>query len=477
MDSRQKKVAVKKVATKKSILSEPALKENSALDKEISLSYLFKFSLPTILSMIIMGSFGIVDGVFVSRLIDPVAFSATSIAFPFLTFALAVGFMLGVGGNALAAKTLGEGNVKRARGIFSFICIAALLVSIVMTSIGLIFPNFVLNILGAGHLHAQVLEYLIPILWFMPIIMLSVVFQQFLMTEGKAYISTISFFVGGGISAGLNWLLIGQLGMGLQGASLATAIGYSISAIIGGVFFILNKKGKLYFDKPIFELKVLIKSSTNGLSEFVSMISIAIVSTIVNNLLIDMPAGELNVAAVGISYGLMGILASIFIGYSSGILPIIGFNYGQNNTARLKKIFSTSIKLVMALSIASLVLAWVLTGVLIRIYFTPETHGVLFDMSVQAFRVITAGFMFTGFNSFASMFFTGLQNGKVSALISASNSLIFPTILLFTLPTIMPSFNLAPYMGVYTAMPIAEGITIIVSITVFMLMKKRYQYA
>ena len=471
-------------------VDEKQLAEESKLNKDVTPSFLLKFALPTILSMIIMGTVGIVDGVFVSRLIDPGAFAAVSIAFPFLTFALAIGFMLGVGGNAIAAKTLGEGDVKKARAIFSFITFMAFLVSAIMSSTGILFPNLVLDILGAGPLRDDVLQYLQPIIFALPIVVGSVIFQQFLMTEGKAHISTISFLIGGSTNVFLNWFLIGHLDMGLQGAALATSVGYSIPAVIGFVYFLRNKKGKLYFVRPKFDGKVLVNSAVNGSSEFITMMAASIVATLTNNILMDMGheipivpglyyfhTGEMYIGAVGVSFALMGILSSIFIGYASGILPIIGFNFGKGDHGRLKATFKISIVVIVLSSLLSIGLVFLFSSPLVRIYFNYVEHGALYNMTIESFRIVSLGFVFMGINAFGSMFFTALSNGKLSALIAVSRTLIFAVIALLTLPAIFENIGFERQFGVYAAMPVAEVATIFVTITILKLMSKRYKYA
>lgn len=441
---------------------------SNSLDKEVNAGFLLKFSLPTMLSMLIMSTFGIVDGVFVSRLIDDMALAAVNLSVPFLTFALAIGFMLGVGGNALTAKKIGEGDLEEARRIFSLISLVSFGVSVVMSSFGLFFPDLLLEILGADAFMAPfVMDYIMPVIWFLPIIVMSVIFQQFLMTEGKAHISTIAFLIGGGVGVFLNWFLIGEQGLGLQGAAIATGVGYSISAAVGFVFFLFNKKGKLYFVRPKFSLPVLGQSSINGSSEFVTMMSVSVLSTFMNNILMDVE-GPLAVAAVGISFAAMGILSSLFIGYASGIMPIISFNYGKEDSQRLKALFKNSVFIVGGLALVTTVIAWFVAPLLVMIY-VPRGSQVYY-MAVEAFRIIALGFVFMGFSSFGSMMFTGLNNGLVSSVISFCRTLLFAVIALMVLPEM---FGLT---GAYFAIPVAEVLGLVVTAGLLIALRKKYQY-
>ena len=442
--------------------------EHSKLDKDISAKFLLKFSLPTILSMIFMSVFGIIDGVFVSRIIDPAAMAPVSIVFPFLMFALAIGFMIGVGGNALAAKKIGMGEHQKAREIFTLISVVAFSVSVVMSSISIIAPTQVLSLLGADYtVYAMALEYMIPISWMLPVMVMGAIFQQFFMTEGKAHVSMVLSLIGGLANVGLNWLLIYYLQMGLMGAAVATGIGSAIPSVIGFFYFIFNKKGTLYFVSPKWDLGVLVSASINGSSEFVTMMSVSITSIFMNNISIRIDGLEA-VAAIGIIFGTMQILMSLFIGYSSGILPLISFNFGKDNTERLKQIYSKSLVIIGIISVLSLALAWIFTDAFIRIYVEPGNR--IYDLAIIGFRIITASFLLMGYNSFGSVLFTALNNGKISALLSFSRTLVFVIILLLILPEIFGLY------GVFIAMPAAEILAIVVTFYFLNKMKPRYKY-
>ncbi|MCL1924645.1 MAG: MATE family efflux transporter [Defluviitaleaceae bacterium] len=456
--------------------------ENEALNKDITAKFLLKFSLPTMISMILMGTFGIVDGLFVSNIIGQEAFAAVNIVFPFLTFALAIGFMLGVGGNALAGKKIGEGKLEEARNVFSLISLVTFIASVVMSSAAVFFPRFVLNVLGANDiLFYTALEYMQPIAIALPIIVMSVVFQQFMMTIGKAHISTLVFLIGGLVSLGLNVVFLYILNLGIGFAALATSIGYAVPALVGFVYFIFNRKGSLYFVKPKFNIEILKRSSINGASEFVTMMSTSIMSTFMNNVVMEIGGWE-GVAAIGIIFATMNILANIFIGYSSGIMPITSFNYGKDDAERLKKIFNLSLKIVGIISICAVALAWLLTHPFVRIFTGPyvsvymggvytDFPNTVYNLAIQGFRIITSGFIFMGFNTFASIFFTSLNDGKISSLLSVLRTLVFVVGALLILP------NMFGMYGVFSSMIVAEALTIIVTATALYRMKPKYKYA
>jgi len=432
--------------------------------------YLLRFALPTIISMLLMSTFGIIDGIFVSRLIDPIALSAVGIVFPFLSFAMAIGFMLGVGGNALIAKKIGEGLLEQARVNFTFVTLVAFLVSLVISAVGIISPDLILRILGADDfVYFMAYEYMMPLLYFLPTVVLGMVFQQFLITEGKAHISAIVAFIGGILSAGLNFLFIYILEMGLRGAALATSIGYTLPAIVGLINFTFMRKGNLYFVKPKFDLRVLGRVCINGASEMVTLLSTSITAVLMNNVLIRIQGPEA-ISAAGIMFAGMGILAALFSGYSSGIAPIISYNYGKGDIENLRLVFRNSMRLIGVISILCVVLGWLLTDTLISVYNVP-VGSAIHDMAFLGFRLLAVCFVFMGFNVFTSMMFTALNNGLVSSLLSFFRTLVFFVVSFLLLTEF---FGLT---GAWLAIPVAELLGIAMTIFFIKRMKSVYKYA
>ncbi|MCL2397190.1 MAG: MATE family efflux transporter [Defluviitaleaceae bacterium] len=442
----------------------------TSISKKATWGYLLKFSLPTIISMLLMSTFGIVDGIFVARLIDPIALSAVGIVFPFFAFVMAIGFMLGVGGNALVAKKIGAGLETEARVNFSLIALTAFILSVLVAVVGIAFPSFILNILGANDfVYDMALEYMMPLLYFLPAIILGMAFQQFLITEGKAHIITITTVASGLTSAGLNYVFIYLMDMGLRGAAIATSIGFTLPAIIGLLYFTFKRSGNLYFVKPKFEIRVLGRACINGASEMVTMLATSITSVLMNNILMRLQGPEA-VAAAGIMFAAMGIFTALFVGFSSGIAPIISYNYGKGDTENLKRVYINSLWLIGIISTLSIGLAWLLTNPIISVYDVPVGTAI-YDMAFVGTRILAAGFVFMGFNTFSSMWFTALNNGLVSSVLSFFRTLVFVVIAFLILPEI---FGLN---GAWVAMPAAELLGIGLTIFFFKKMKRKYNYA
>jgi len=452
------------------------------MEKKITPGFLLKYALPTIISFVGMGIFGIVDGIFAARFIDAYALSAVGLVMPFMLFALSVGFMLGIGGNALVAKEVGEGNFKHARKDLTLVTIASFVISVILSGFGLMFPDTILNILGVDAAVYDIsMIYLMAILPFLPLGALGNLFQQFMNTEGKAHISMISTIISGLVGILLNYIFIYQMNMGLLGAGLSTGIGFALPFLTGVVFFIVNrfrKGGILYFVKPSFKLFVLVKSATNGISEMVTMLSASITTVVMNNVLMDLD-GPMGVAAVGIVMAVMGLVANIYIGYSTGIAPIISYNFGKGDTGNMKKIVRISIFTVSIMAITIGILTFIFPHLLISVYdIDPIVHFdgfimslPIYDMAYDGIRLASFGFVFMSINNFISIMFTSLNDGRISGIIALCNGFLFIISFIFLFSALWG------VTGVFVALPAADAATLLVTGFLFLKFRKKFNYA
>jgi len=442
---------------------------DTKLDRPINTRWLLRFALPTMASTMVMSAFGMIDGIFAARVIAPEAFAVTGIVFPFIAFVMAVGFMLSIGGSALVAKKIGQGNHIEARSIFSMLTVVTLIASSALAAFGLLFPNALLSVLGVDELlRPGAVEYLTPMLFVLPTMMVGFFIQQYFITEGKPTFGFIATLCGGLVNIGLNFLLIAYLGWGLHGAALATGIGYTIPALFGVVFFARNRKGTLYFTRFSWDIRALGQSSLNGASEMITMLAISVTSVVMNNILIRLVGYE-GVAAASIMFVGQNLLMSLFLGYASGIAPIISFNYGKGDRSRLQRLFKRSTIIILVASLLSIVLGWFLASQLTVIYVPRSTE--IYRMAVHAFRIGLIGMAFMGVNTFASVLFTALNNGKISGTLAFFRTLVFVLLMLSLLPLIL-DLN-----GVWLALPAAELLALVMTITFIVRRRQQYGYA
>lgn len=442
---------------------------DEALDKEVSFPMLFRFALPTIASMIFMSIYSAVDGMFVSRLVGQDALSSVNIVMPLMMVTMAIGTMIGSGGTALVAKKIGEGNTQEARENFTLLGVVAVLVSAALSLAGFLALNPLLRIMGADEsLMGLCRQYAVPMLAMLPFTMFGMIFQMAFITVGRANLGFITSVLGGISNIVLDYLFIRIFSWGVTGASIATGIGYSVPSVAGLAYFALQRKGSLYFVKPKMDLHVILKSCSNGASEMVSSLANSLVITLFNNILMRL-AGSQGVATISIVMYAQSILSAAFSGYAFGISPVISFNYGKKDDGRLRKIFSISLRTILISAVSVFAMGILFTGPLIGIFVERGTE--VYALAFRGYRLYSICFLLMGINVFASAMFTALSDGVVSAVLSFFRTLVFVSATVLILPVI---FGLD---GVWMSMPLAELMSLALSIYFIRKKKDVYHYA
>lgn len=443
---------------------------DNALDKNITAKSLFLFALPSIIGMVFMNLYTMVDGMFVSRLVGTDALSAINIVFPIIMTVIAISTMLSTGGNAIISKKMGERKEKEARRDFSTIVFISIALSFIISLLSFIFINPLLKFLGAtDSIYSYCFNYAAISLIFLPATMFSIVFQTFFITIGKSNLGLTFTIIGGISNVILDYVFIKVLNFGISGAAIATGIGYSIPGLLGLAYFIFNRKNSLYIVKTkIFNLKLLSETCINGSSEMVSSLSASIVTLLFNNILMKL-IGVDGVAAVTVILYIEGLLVAIFMGYSMGCSSLISFNYGKRDNYRLNKIYKFSLIGILITSILIFMLGVFKSNLLVSIFTSKGTN--VYELSNMGLKIFSISFLFMGLNLFTSALFTALSNGKISAIISFLRSLVFIVISILTLPLLI-GIN-----GVWLSVPVAELLSLIVSIFYLKKYKSKYKYA
>lgn len=429
---------------------------------------LLRFVFPTIIMMMFTSIYGVVDGFFVSNFVGKTPFAALNLVMPFVMILGGMGFMIGTGGSALVAKELGLGNRDRANRYFTLLIYFTIALGLVLSAIGVIFIRPVSIFLGATEsmIESAVLYGRITTA-FTVSFMLQSVFQSFLAAAEKPRMGLRVTVAAGLTNAVLDALFIIVFKWGLAGAALATGIGQCVGGIIPLVYFMRKNSSLLRLTKPKFELKPIVKACTNGSSELMSNISSSIVGILYNWQLIRL-IGENGVSAYGVLMYVQFIFIAIPIGYSIGTAPLVSFNYGAGNHTEMKNLLKKSIILNAVTGITLTVLAISLSSPLAHIFVGYDRE--LYDLSVSAFKLFSLSFILDGLNIFASGFFTALNNGLVSAVISFLRTLVFQTSSIIVLPII-----LGPD-GIWLANTVAQVFAFIISLTFLIALRKRYKY-
>lgn len=429
---------------------------------------LIKFTIPSISMLIFLSIYGVVDGFFVSNFVGKIEFTALNFIMPFLMILGFVGLLFGVGGGALIAKTFGEGNKIKANKIFSMLIYISIFLGILFEIFGIIFIGDVAKFLGAdGELLEKSILYGKIILLALPFDILQFEFQALFPTAEKPKLGFYIIFFAGLINIFLDAIFILIFDFGFVGAAAATVISQFFGGIFPLIYFARKNSSLLRLTKFEFDFESLKKTCTNGISELVTSISISFVSMIYNFQLLTY-AGENGVAAYGILMYVSLIFQSIFIGYAVGVSPVISFHFGAKNYFELKNLLKKSLIIISAVSVVMFAGSEIFAEFFAGIFVSYDKN--LMALTVQAFRLYSISFLFSGFTIFSDAFFTALNNGFISAAISFSHTIIFEAGCVILIPVI---FGIK---GIWFSIVVAEIMACVVAYNFFARNRKIYKY-
>lgn len=418
--------------------------------------------------MVFMSFYTIIDGIFISRFLGDNALSSSNIVFPIINLLLAVGIMLATGGSAVVAKKMGEGRKEEARSDFSMLVTVGFFASIFILVLTLLFLAPVCRMLGANDtLLPFCTAYLGTVILFAPACMLQSLFQAFFVTAGKPQIGLILTITGGISNAVLDYVFLGPLGFGIEGAAIATGIGQLIPAVFGMFYFFFIKED-LYFTRFRFCPQTLFEASANGSSEMVSNLSNAIVTYLFNLIMLRL-AGESGVAAITILLYAQFLFNALYLGFSMGVSPVFSFHYGAENDSELRSLYKISMWFILLSSLGITVLSWILADNIVGVFVAPGSET--YTLAVGGFALFSLSFLFSGFNIFSSALFTAFSDGKTSAIISFTRTFGFILLSLLILPALL-GVN-----GVWLAIPVAEFLTVFLAAFYHCKKKNIYHYA
>ena len=427
---------------------------------------LLRFSLPSIVMMVFTSIYGVVDGYFVSNYTGKTPFAAVNLIMPFLMILGGVGFMFGTGGGALIAKTMGEGKAEKADKLFSMTVFASILCGLVLTAVGLLFLRPFARLMGAeGELLENSLLYGTINLIALPFYILQYEFQCLFATAEKPKLGLYVTVASGVANMVLDWLLVAVLPFGLAGAAAATAASQFIGGVFPLIYFARKNSSRLHLTRCRLELRPLGHICANGSSELMSNISMSLVSMLYNVQLMQY-AGEDGIAAYGVLMYVSMIFQAIFIGYSVGTAPIVSYHYGAQNREELKSLLRKAIFIVAIAALCMFAAGELLAAPLSRLFVAYDEE--LLQMTTHAFAIFSFSFLFSGFAINGSSFFTALNDGLTSALISFLRTLVFQVaaVLLFPL--------LWGLDGIWFSIVAAEIMAVLA--TIFFLLKKQKKY-
>ena len=429
---------------------------------------LLRFVAPSIVMMIFTSVYGVVDGLFVSNFVGKTAFAAVNLIFPLLMILGALGFMIGTGGSALVARTLGEGDSGRAQRYFSMLVYVTIGGGIVFSVLGLLFLRPIAVLLGAqGAMLEDCVVYGGILLAGQTMFMLQNVFQSFFIAAEKPRLGLFVTVAAGVTNMVLDALFIAVFNWGVAGAAIATGLSQCVGGVLPLIYFLRPNTSLLRLRPAALRLRPILQSCGNGSSELMSNISSSLVGMLYNFQLMRL-IGEDGVSAYGVLMYVQFIFVAIFIGYSIGSAPVVSFHYGAQHHSELKNLLRKSALLMAIGGVTLTVLARVLAAPLSRLFVGYDAS--LYALTTHAFRLFCWSFLLAGFNIFASGFFTALNNGAVSAAISFLRTLVFQAGSVVILPILLG------VDGIWWAITAAEIFAFIISGVFLVLKRNKYHY-
>ncbi|WP_099191413.1 MATE family efflux transporter [Tepidibacter mesophilus] len=435
--------------------------------KKFTFKEFLKFVAPAIISMVFISLYTIIDGIFVSKLAGSNALASINIVLPIFNIILGFSIMLGAGGSALISKLIGEKNNKVANEALSLLVYSGVIIGIILAIVGIVFSTKIFKFLGATDI---LLPYCIPygtiIILSTPIFIVKTMFEFFVRSDGDFNFSLFLSIIGGVVNIIFDYVFIKLFNLGILGAGLATGLGILVSSTFGFLYF-FSSKSNLRFCIPKLNFNLLKNVMYNGSSEMVSELSTGI-TTFLFNILALKYAGENGVAALSIILYIHFLLVSTYLGFTSGIAPLVSFNYGAKNIDKLRETFKHSKTFILVSSLIIFTISIVFAPFLVNIFVSSNSS--IYSLTLIGLRIFSFSFLFVGLNIFTSAFFTAFSNGKISSITSFSRTFVFILLGAYLFP---PLFEIN---GLWLIVPFAEFITMFISAIFIKKYKNTYMY-
>ncbi len=438
------------------------------LSDHFSFGRLLRFTLPSMVMMVFTSIYGVVDGIFVSNYVGKVSFAAVNLIMPYLMVFGTLGFMLGTGGTALISMNLGMGDKKRANEIFSMLTYVCIIGGLVLTAVSMALMRPAAIALGAsGQMLEDCVTYGMVVQTALVAYILQFAFQSFCVSAEKPNLSLLMMVVAGVCNMVLDALFVAVFRWGLVGAAVATALAQFLGAIIPIVYFLRPNNSLLRLGKCSFDGKALLRACGNGSSELMSNLSMSLVSMLYNFQLLRI-AGEDGIAAYGVLMYVNFVFLSVFIGFSIGSAPIIGYNHGAQRRQELKNVVGKALVILAVFAMAMALSAFLLAKPMAGIFVGYDAD--LLAMTVRGFLIFSLSYLLCGFNIFGSALFTALNNGLVSAIISFVRSLVCQVAAVLLLPLIWG------LDGIWWSVVAAELAALVLTAVCVLKFRNRYGY-
>ena len=408
---------------------------------------LLKFVAPSIFTFVFIGVYQMVDGLFIERYVGAMAISAINLYYPIISLFIAVGIMIGSGGNAVIVKKVGEGKRKEAGETFSRVMTFTVLCGIAFTALCLLFADPIMRLCGATDGN---IEYLRPYYTMLSAFSLAILLQSelgiLIIGEGKTVVAAVVIMVGGVLNCVLDYVFMAKLHMGIRGAAIATVIGYGSTIVYALWFYVIARKSSYQLELARPDMREIGGICFNGSSDMVSNLAEGVTVLFMNHLAYRC-YGEVGVSALAVVTYVQVLISMVFMGYTSAVEPVFSYHYGSGNVEMRRRVFRLSLLWNLILGLATMLLLFLFRGRMVGIFFREGTP--FYDIASLGYRIVLPACLFTGFNIFGSGLFTAFGNGAVSGLLSLIRSFVLLTGCLFGLTALFAG------PGLWSAWPTA----------------------
>ena len=441
--------------------------EESELGTIIGSRKILRFALPSIVMMVFISSYSIVDGLFVSNWIGSDALAALNLTMPAFNIFGAIGFMFATGGSAYVATLLGKKKEAEANSAFTQIMFVSFLLALLITALGFFFADEFVSALGADSTLAPLtLEYWNTLILFVPFIMMQFIALQFLIVIGRPQSALAASVMECSLNIFLDWVFIDIFGWGLAGAAFASGLG-TMCAIVLAFSILCSKKSHLKFVRCKVSSKVIVPTCTNGVSEMATNLAAAVTSFLFNIMMMKY-AGPNGVSAISIILYVEFLAVAVTLGYSSGVAPVMSYHNGAGDDVHKRELFRFSMKFVCIFALAVFIVMEIFAGTIVGFFVSGSSD--VGQMATEGARIHALAFLLMGVNDYASALFTSLSNGLVSAVISGVSSFIILAPIIVALPIL---FGIH---AIWFAVPLTELISVFVTIQYFLRLGPKYGF-
>ncbi len=442
--------------------------QEKELSQEFTFWSLLRFVAPSIFTFVFIGVYQMVDGLFIERCVGELAISAVNLYYPIISLFIAVGIMIGTGGNAVIVKKVGEGRRKEAGQTFSRVITFTVLCGIVFTALCLAFADPIMRLCGATDGN---IEYLRPYYLTLSTFSLAILLQSelgiLIIGEGKTVVAAVVIMVGGVLNCVLDYVFMAKLHMGIKGAAIATVIGYCSTIAYAVWFYSIARKSSYHLELAKPDMREIGGICFNGSSDMISNLAEGVTVLFMNHLAYRC-YGETGVSALAVITYVQVLISMVFMGYTSAVEPVFSYHYGSGNTEMRKRVFRLSIRWNLALGAVTMLVLFLLRPALVGIYFDEGSD--FYSIASLGYLIMLPACLFIGLNIFGSGLFTAFGNGVVSGLLSLIRSFVVLTVCLYGLTALFGG------PGLWSAWPAAELLSLLVTVCTLRRFRGQYQY-